>query len=485
MSLSERDLFGSGEYAWPENRVISRALLCLVPALVDGFVATFIVFTTGFIYNVVVLGEGLNEFAWPLYLGYGIVAGSFFGAFSASACSRLLDGGKPSHAALPESFYAWTAAIALTLLLAFLNGGIGDLSRVSLTSAYLLGIPVVIGIRGLWRGVLTAQISEGSLSFERIAVVGDRDAVVRFLARGELSRSGHQLTDTLYLDTIVDPQGALRIEDVVSFARLCVSRGTSSILMVGAFSEIDALEPLVEEMKRFSLNLIFAPTTANMTLKLLQVLPIGPSNALLFLRRPMSDVAVVLKRSLDLVLSSVGLIILAPLFLVVAIAIKLESPGPVIYRQARLGFNGETFMIWKFRSMSVTEDGSNMTQARRNDSRITRVGRLLRSLSIDELPQLVNVLLGQMSIVGPRPHALSHDAQLSRQLTTYAHRQRIKPGITGWAQVNGYRGETQTFEQIEGRVVHDLHYINNWSLFFDLWIILLTVISPSTHRNAR
>jgi len=485
MSLSERELFGTGHAIWPENRVISRALLCLVPALIDGIVATLMVLATALIYNVLILGEGLNEFGWPLYVGYGVVAGSIFGAFSASACSRLLDGEKPSYAALPESFYAWTAAISLTLLVAFLNGGIGDLSRVSLSSAYLLGIPVVIGIRSLWRSVLAAQIADGSLSFERIAVVGDREAVTRFLARDELSRSGHRLTGTLYLDSIIDSQGSLRMKDVVAFARMCVSRGTSSILIVGAFSKIDTLEPLVEEMKRFSLNLIFAPTTANMTLKLLQVLPIGPSNALLFLRRPMSDASVVMKRTLDLILSGFGLVVLSPLFLLVAFAIKLESPGPVIYRQARLGFNGQTFMIWKFRSMSVTEDGGNITQARLNDPRITRIGSLLRSLSIDELPQLVNVLLGQMSIVGPRPHALSHDAQLSRQLVTYAHRQRIKPGITGWAQVNGYRGETQTLEQIEGRVAHDLHYINNWSVFLDLWIILLTVVSPTTHRHAR
>jgi lipopolysaccharide/colanic/teichoic acid biosynthesis glycosyltransferase len=125
-----------------------------------------------------------------------------------------------------------------------------------------------------------------------------------------------------------------------------------------------------------------------------------------------------------------------------------------------------------------------MTQAARDDTRFTRIGRLIRATSIDELPQLINVLIGQMSIVGPRPHAISHDDQLGKVLATYAHRQRIKPGITGWAQVNGYRGETRTFDAIEGRTLHDLHYIDNWSIVLDFWIILLTVFSPRARRNA-
>ena len=212
---------------------------------------------------------------------------------------------------------------------------------------------------------------------------------------------------------------------------------------------------------------------------------IGPNNALRFVRKPLSDVAVFTKRATDLVLSAVALVLIAPLLALVGLLIRLESPGPVIYRQARRGFNGETFMIWKFRSMRVTESGHAMKQAERNDTRITRIGRFIRMTSIDELPQLVNVLRGQMSIVGPRPHAISHDEELSLRMANYAHRQRIKPGITGWAQVNGYRGETRTQEAIEGRVRHDIYYIENWSLLLDLWIMVLTVISPAARRNAR
>lgn len=176
--------------------------------------------------------------------------------------------------------------------------------------------------------------------------------------------------------------------------------------------------------------------------------------------------------------------LLAPLFAVVAVLIRLESPGPVFFRQERRGFDGETSFIWTFRSMTVTESGSAMRQARIGDPRITPIGRFLRSTSIDELPQLINVLHGTMSPVGPRPHAISHDAELSRQLAKYAHRQRIKPGITGRAQVNGYRGDTSTFEQVEGRTTNELYYIENWSIFLDCWIPALTVFSAKTRRNA-
>jgi exopolysaccharide biosynthesis polyprenyl glycosylphosphotransferase len=198
----------------------------------------------------------------------------------------------------------------------------------------------------------------------------------------------------------------------------------------------------------------------------------------------MGDGAVFLKRAFDLASASFGLVVLAPLFAIVALLIKLDSAGPVFYRQERRGFNGEIFHIWKFRSMTVTESGRAMTQVRAGDKRITRIGAFIRKTSIDELPQLINVLSGQMSLVGPRPHAVMHDDEFGQQVAEYAHRQRIKPGITGWAQVNGFRGETSTLEQVAGRTTHDLYYIDNWSIFFDCWIVLLTVFSPKTRRNA-
>jgi len=178
------------------------------------------------------------------------------------------------------------------------------------------------------------------------------------------------------------------------------------------------------------------------------------------------------------------LVALAPLFAAVAILIKLESAGPLIFHQHRKGFNGQEFTIFKFRTMKVLENGRVIPQARRNDTRVTRIGRILRATSIDELPQLINVLRGHMSLVGPRPHAVAHDDGYIKLIANYAYRQHVKPGLTGWAQVNGLRGETSRIELMERRVNCDLWYIRNWSFWLDLKILVLTCFELVRGRNA-
>lgn len=190
---------------------------------------------------------------------------------------------------------------------------------------------------------------------------------------------------------------------------------------------------------------------------------------------PLSEIHGFVKTSLDYVIAAVGLICLAPLLAAVALAIKLDSPGPVFFRQRRYGQNNDIFRIFKFRTMAVAEDGQQVKQAERNDPRVTRVGRFLRRTSIDELPQLINVLTGDMSIVGPRPHALAHDQLFEEQLDLFSRRRRVRPGLTGWAQVHGFRGETKTTEDVRSRMQHDLYYIDNWSIWLDIEIIARTI----------
>ena len=180
------------------------------------------------------------------------------------------------------------------------------------------------------------------------------------------------------------------------------------------------------------------------------------------------------KRTLDVVGSMTAILLLWPLFLIVAIGIKLDSDGPIIFRQRRTGLKAKEFVIFKFRTMTVLEDGAAVTQACRGDHRATRVGKFLRRSSIDELPQLLNVLKGDMSLVGPRPHAVAHDREYKVHIADYGFRHHIKPGITGWAQVNGLRGETRLLEEMTERVKLDLAYINNWSLGFDINILMRT-----------
>jgi putative colanic acid biosynthesis UDP-glucose lipid carrier transferase len=201
-------------------------------------------------------------------------------------------------------------------------------------------------------------------------------------------------------------------------------------------------------------------------------------------RDPLTIVERRLKRAIDIVVSTLSLFLLGPLLLAIAFAIRLDSPGPIFFRQTRRGFNGRTFMIYKFRSMHVLEDGASVAQVKENDVRVTRLGKFLRRSSLDELPQLFNVFLGEMSLVGPRPHAVAHDDYYTRLVRRYADRHHTKPGITGWAQVNGYRGETATIDRMEQRIRHDLWYIANWSIWLDLWIMCRTVVELARSRNA-
>jgi exopolysaccharide biosynthesis polyprenyl glycosylphosphotransferase len=202
---------------------------------------------------------------------------------------------------------------------------------------------------------------------------------------------------------------------------------------------------------------------------------------------PLNDSAVqqVFKRIVDVIFASIALVFFAPIMLIAALAIAIDSRGPVLFRQKRLGLGGMPFAIFKFRTMTVLEDGDDVVQAREGDSRITRVGRFLRETSIDELPQFLNVILGDMSLVGPRPHAIAHDEMYGRLIPDYALRQLMKPGITGWAQVNGLRGETPTVDVMRRRVELDLWYVAHFNALLDLRILLCTPLEILRKRNAR
>ncbi|WP_246262488.1 undecaprenyl-phosphate glucose phosphotransferase [Aromatoleum evansii] len=192
----------------------------------------------------------------------------------------------------------------------------------------------------------------------------------------------------------------------------------------------------------------------------------------------------IVKRGSDFLLALLILLLLSPLLLAVAAGVKLSSPGPVVFKQRRYGLDGREILVYKFRSMTVCDDGASVRQATRNDSRITPFGAFIRRTSLDELPQFINVLQGRMSIVGPRPHAVAHNEAYRKLIKGYMIRHKVKPGITGWAQVNGYRGETETLDKMEKRIEYDLDYLRNWSLGLDLWIIVKTALMVVRDPNA-
>jgi Undecaprenyl-phosphate glucose phosphotransferase len=191
------------------------------------------------------------------------------------------------------------------------------------------------------------------------------------------------------------------------------------------------------------------------------------------------------KEIFDRAFAAVALLVVSPVLLILAVAVKISSPGPVFFTQMRSGADGNAFRIYKFRSMRVhVEEHGSLRQANRNDPRTTRIGWFMRRTSLDELPQFFNVLRGEMSVVGPRPHALEHDEHYQSIVSGYIHRYRIKPGITGWAQINGFRGETDRIEKMQSRVEYDLFYLRNWSFALDLRIVLATIFRGFRHSNA-
>ena len=200
---------------------------------------------------------------------------------------------------------------------------------------------------------------------------------------------------------------------------------------------------------------------------------------------PVEGVRRVIKKAEDIILSIITLLLVAPVIVLISLVIKITSEGPILFKQKRLGWNGKEIIIYKFRTMYVdSECSKSFMQAKWNDERVTSFGRFLRRTSLDELPQFFNVLQGRMSIVGPRPHAIAHNEQFKELVPRYMLRHRVKPGITGWAQINGYRGETDTLEKMESRVEHDLFYIENMSLWLDLRIIVMTIFKGWVHKNA-
>lgn len=241
----------------------------------------------------------------------------------------------------------------------------------------------------------------------------------------------------------------------------------------------------VNEFRDDLVNVRFIPDVRSLALFESGVTDLLGVPAINLVASPLSPSAMLQKEIFDRVFAFAALVAVAPLLLGIAIAIKLTSRGPVFFRQRRKGADGRVFTIYKFRSMRMhAEQAGVLQQATRNDPRVTRVGAFLRRTSLDELPQFFNVLRGDMSVVGPRPHALEHDDLYQKVVSGYIHRYRIKPGITGWAQVNGFRGETDRIEKMEGRVAHDLYYLGNWSFGLDMRIIAATIFKGLRHTNA-
>jgi putative colanic acid biosynthesis UDP-glucose lipid carrier transferase len=289
-------------------------------------------------------------------------------------------------------------------------------------------------------------------------------------------RRADRLPDT------IDPAHLIgHCKDVSEFSR---AHGVTSIYIALPLSNVPRIGEMIRELRDTTASIYFVPDVFAFDLIQGRLVEINGMPAISVCDTPFHGMDAVMKRVTDIVLAGVGLLLLAPLMILIALAVKLTSAGPVLFRQRRYGLNGEEILIYKFRSMRVCEDGAVIKQATKTDNRVTPLGRVLRSTSLDELPQLLNVLEGKMSVVGPRPHAVAHNEQYRKLINGYMIRHKVRPGITGLAQVNGLRGETETVEKMRTRVRFDLEYLSHWSPWLDVKIIFKTLWVIARDQNA-
>lgn len=343
-----------------------------------------------------------------------------------------------------------------------------------------VGLTTLIAQRVLLRDALRKGLAERRFSGRKIVLITD-DAG-RDLANA-LSDLGYYVEKHF---TLPAARSSLRQQEKLIDRIIDHTRETEirEIFFGVSPDHWSRLKRAVAALRVLPLRVRLVPTGASSDLFHRPSTDLGSARCVELQHGPLSPLELFTKRALDICLSATVLIALSPLLFAVMIAIKLDSRGPVLFKQQRCGFNGRRFTIYKFRTMSVLEDGPTVVQAAANDARLTRTGGWLRRTSIDEIPQLLNVLEGSMSVVGPRPHAIAHDNEFDKAVRNYAYRRRVKPGLTGLAQIKGFRGPTPTPSSIERRVKEDLRYIDNWSLGLDLMILLQTPFELIRGRNA-
>jgi undecaprenyl-phosphate galactose phosphotransferase/putative colanic acid biosynthesis UDP-glucose lipid carrier transferase len=381
----------------------------------------------------------------------------------------------------------WSLVGLLLALLAFLMKSGGAFSRGSVICFGLIALILLLVCRRFTKRWLAVAVSDGKVQGRRAVLLGTPDELNSMGSKELLERHGLSEVDRVTFSSERNGGLSMTTEEASSLERaIIVARklAVDEIVLALPWSDNRKLELVRDKLRASPLPVRLLPDRRIRAISANPSFQVQSSLAVEIQRGPLTRTEQLIKRVFDLVGASIGLVILAPLMVISAVAIKLDSPGPVFFRQRRNGFNSNQFSIVKFRTMNVLEDGPVVVQASRFDTRITRVGKLLRRSSIDEVPQLLNVMRGDMSLVGPRPHALAHDSYYGNLLSDYAFRNHVKPGITGWAQIRGYRGETAHVEQMKGRVECDLWYINNWSLTLDFKIIALTCVALMFQRNA-
>lgn len=434
-------------------------------------------------YDWIVLGV---ETPMTATLAVGLLAGLIYaGAMHIVDNARRLrpmDG----REALSDAALAWIAACLLVTFFAFSLKAGATLSRGTLLTFFVLGFATIMLVRTTGPRILARTISGANRGDRKVLAIGvpGRGTLERMMR--ELSANGNPnillaelpagLTNAEWNDQLPAILG-----NIFTKAR---ETGHGDICIAAGGIAPHRLKGIIEATRILPQAVHLVPDRAEEELLHFPIGNVGHLRSFEIQRAPMNVAQRSIKRSLDLLIAIPLAAVLSPFLALIALAIKIDSAGPVLFLQRRLGFRGKVFRIVKFRTMTVLEDGDTVRQVRKGDTQVTRVGRFLRKTSLDELPQLINVIEGSMSLVGPRPHAVAHDIHFAGFVEHYEVRQHVKPGITGLAQVNGYRGETATPDAMRKRVEHDIAYAKHASLWLDVKILMLTALEVVRQRNA-
>ncbi|MCI1046998.1 undecaprenyl-phosphate glucose phosphotransferase [Caballeronia zhejiangensis] len=383
---------------------------------------------------------------------------------------------------------AWLAVQACGLIVIFLVRYSSDVSRLWFAYWTAIGAVPLIGMRIVAYAVLKHARRTG-FDLRSVALVG-YGAHCESVRNSIDTVPGSGFRAAVIFDPRIDASdvrsGASTTNEFNAFVAHVRKAGIQELWLALPILEGATILRIIDAFREELINIRFLPDVHSLALFDGGLIELMGTPAINLAASPLPPGALIQKAMFDRAFAAIVLLALTPVFAAIAVAVKLSSPGPVFFRQYRKGADGRVFRIFKFRSMRVHQEARGVVrQATRSDPRITRVGSFLRRTSLDELPQFINVLRGEMSVVGPRPHAIEHDEFYGKLVDSYIHRYRIKPGITGWAQVNGFRGETDQIEKMASRVEYDLHYMRNWTFWMDIRIVMMTVyksfISPQAY----
>ncbi|MDE2111709.1 MAG: undecaprenyl-phosphate glucose phosphotransferase [Alphaproteobacteria bacterium] len=460
------------EQAYAPTALFCDAAVIILTSLVTGVTYHLAAFT------------GAGEIS--LYFGTGVLVAVFFCGFSRAKAQRLPFGTSFAYERARTALSSWLAAFALFLFFAFTLKIASHLSRGALLSFFMLGATAAVISRVNAPILMARVLRRGTLDAQDIIIIGPQSDPLLLRVAADLRRTVRVAPCMVMFDgTCDDSSWPTEVKRVLCHVyKLAHRAGPGEILVASASLTSKRLSGLLEGLAQIPRAVCLVPDGLTASSLRQKITAIGDHIAVEVQQAPLGTTQRAVKRVIDVLLSIAALLFLAPLLITIVIAIKSDSRGPVLFHQKRTGYRGRVFQIFKFRTMTVLEDGPVLEQACRNDRRVTRVGNFLRRTSLDELPQLFNVLLGDMSLVGPRPHAVAHDDLYERHIPNYALRQHVMPGITGWAQVNGLRGETVTIDVMRHRVEHDVWYVTHGSLFLDLQIMARTFVEVLLQRNA-